>query len=248
MIIESLIALALLGLTAGLILLLTLQRNILRVGLRQLPAFERLKRAIGLAVENGTRIHITLGKAGISASTSAAGLTGLTTLERIARVSSISDRPPLASSGEGSLAILSQDTLRAAYRQINQLELYDPARGRLTGPTPFSYIAGALPIADGENVSAHLAIGNFGPEIALLLEAGKQEEAFTLAATDSLSAQAVLLTSSDETLIGEELFAIPAYLNSGPVYTASLQVQDLLRWIVVVVIIVGSILKLLGFV
>lgn len=248
MMIEAIIALALIAVTAGLILLLTLQRNILRLGLRQLPAFERLRRAIGLAVENGTRIHITLGKAGMATSTSAAGLTGLTTLERIARVSSISDRPPLASSGEGTLTLLSQDTLRAAYRQINQLELYDPGRGRLTGPTSFSYIAGALPITDGENVSAHLAIGNFGPEIALLMEAAEQQEAFTLAATDSLSAQAALFTSSDETLIGEELFAIPAYLNSGPVYTASLQVQDILRWGVIVIIIAGSILKLLGFV
>lgn len=246
--IEAIIALALIAVTAGLILLLTLQRNILRSGLRQLPAFDRLRHAIGLAVENGSRIHITLGKAGIASSPSAAGLAGLTTLERIARVSSISDRPPLASSGEGTLTLLSQDTLRAAYRQINQLELYDPHRGRLTGATSFSYIAGALPIADGENVSAHLAIGNFGPEIALLMEAGEQQEAFTLAATDSLSAQAALFTSSQETLIGEELFAIPAYLNSGAVYIASLQVQDLLRWGVIVVIVAGSILKLLGVV
>lgn len=246
MMVEAIIALALIAITAGLILLLTLQRNILRSGLRQLPAFDRLRQAIGLAVENGTRIHLTLGKAGIASSTSAAGLAGLTTLERIARVSSISDRPPLASSGEGTLTLLSQDTLRAAYRQINQLELYDPHRGRLTGPTSFSYITGALPIADGENVSAHLAIGNFGPEIALLMEAGEQQEAFTLAATDSLNAQAALFTSSQETLIGEELFAIPAYLNSGAVYTASLQVQDILRWGVIVVIVAGSILKLLG--
>jgi hypothetical protein len=248
MMVEAIMALALIAVTAGLILLLTLQRNILRSGLRQLPAFDRLRQAIGLAVENGTRIHITLGKAGIASSTSAAGLAGLTTLERIARVSSISDRPPLASSGEGTLTLLSQDTLRAAYRQMNQLELYDPHRGRLTGPSSFSYIAGALPIADGENVSAHLAIGNFGPEIALLMEAGEQQEAFTLAATDSLSAQAALFTSSQETLIGEELFAIPAYLNSGAVYTASLQVQDILRWGVIVVIVAGSILKLLGVV
>lgn len=246
--IEAIIALALIAVTTGLILLLTLQRNILRTGLRQLPAFERLRQAIGLAVENGTRIHITLGKAGLPASTSAAGLTALTTLERIARVSSISDRPPIASSGEGTLALLSQDTLRAAYRQINQLELYDPSRGRLTGPTPFSYIAGTLPITDGENVSTHLAIGNFGPEIALIMEAADQQEAFTLAATDSLSAQAALYTSSQETLIGEEVFAIPAYLNTGPVYTASLQVQDILRWGVVIVLLVGSVLKLLGVV
>ncbi|MEN4011955.1 MAG: DUF6754 domain-containing protein [Chloroflexota bacterium] len=246
--IDSIIALALILVTAGLIFLFTLQRNVLRSGLRPLPAFDRLRRAIGLAVENGTRIHITLGKAGMVQSISAAGLAGLTTLERIARVSSISDRPPIATSGEGTLAILSQDTLRAAYRQINQIDLYNADRGRLSGATSFSYAAGLLPIANNENVSTHIAIGNFAPEIALLMEAADQESAFTLAATDSLSAQAALYPSTQESLIGEELFAIPAYLNAGAVYTASLQAQDVLRWGVVLILIAGAVLRLMGVV
>ncbi len=246
--IEAIIALALILVSVGLIFLLTVQRSILRSGLRPLPAFDRLRRAIGLAVENGTRIHITLGKAGMTQSISASGLAGLSTLERIARVSSISDRPPLATSGEGTLAILSQDTLRAAYRQINQLELYNADRGRLSGATSFSYAAGLLPVADSENVSTHIAVGNFGAEIALLMEAADMESAFSLAATDSLSAQAALFPSAQETLIGEELFATPAYLNAGAVYTASLQVQDILRWGVVLVLIAGAILTLVGLI
>jgi hypothetical protein len=243
---DSIIAFALVLVTAGLIFFFALPQTSSQRFLRPLPAFTQLRKAIGLAVENGSRIHISIGKATPSQTLSAAGLIGLATLERIAQVSSISDRPPVATSGDGTLTILSQDTLRAAYRMANALDSHDPARGRLTGITPFSYVAGTLPIADSENVSAHILAGNFGPEIALLVEAAERENAFTLASSDSLPAQAALYASAQEPLIGEELFAIPAYLNAGRTHSASLRTQDILRWGVIVVITGGAILKLLG--
>ena len=242
----NIVALALVLISAGLIFLLSTPRLKKYRTFRSLPAFEQLRRAIGLAVENGTRIHVSLGKGSLTQNTSAAGLSGLATLSRIAHISSISDRPPLATSGNGVLAILSQDALQGAYRATNNLELYDPDRGRLTGPTPLSYVAGTLPIAAGEHVSTHILTGNFGPEIALLVEAAEMKSAFTLGASDSLPAQAALYACAQEPLIGEELFAIPAYLNAGPAHSASLMVQDVLRWGLIVVLVLGSFLKLLG--
>jgi hypothetical protein len=48
-------------------------------------------------------------------------------------------------------------------------------------------------------------------------------------------------------LYGEEVFAVPAYLRGGEPYQASLRAQDVLRWVVIAVLIVGSILTFLGF-
>jgi hypothetical protein len=214
--------------------------------LRPLAAFQRLRRAIGLAIEDGKRLHVSLGKASVLDPTNTSALAGLSILERIAQLSTSSDRPPLASSGDGAISIFSQDMLRAAYRSGNTLDQYDPDRGRLAGVTPFSYIAGALPIFRQEGVSAHILVGNFGPEVGLLTQAADQQGSFTLAASDALPAQAVLYASSEETLIGEELYAIPAYLNAGTVYYASLRVQDLLRWAVIIFMLIAVILKIFG--
>ena len=214
--------------------------------LRPIPAFQRLRRAIGLAVEDGKRLHVSLGKSSLLEPTNPSALAGLSTLERIAQLSIISDRPPIATSGDGALSILSQDTLRAAYRTGNALEQYDPDRGRLAGLTPFSYIAGTLPVFRQEQASSHILIGNFGPEVGLLTQAADQQRVFILATSDSLPAQAVLYATSQEVLIGEELFAVPAYLNAGPAHTASLRVQDILRWGSIAVIVIGAILKNLG--
>jgi hypothetical protein len=144
------------------------------------------------------------------------------------------------------LAVLSQDILRATYRSANSPGLYDPTLGRLSGPTPLSYIAGTLPIIHDEDVSANIILGNFGPEVALLADATEQGNHFTLAGSDSLPAQAALYATAGEPLIGEELFASGASLQTNPFHPASLRAQDVLRWLVLLAILAGAILKLLN--
>ncbi len=244
---ESFIGLALVVISAGLMLVFALPR--FRQGrstLRPITALQRLRRAIGLAVEDGTRLHVSIGKSSIFSATNASALVGLSTLERVAQLSLVSDRPPVATSGDGTLSVLSQDTLRAAYRIANVPEQYDPDRGRLAGATPFSYIAGTFPIIRDERVSTNILVGNFGPEVGLLADASDQENAFTLATSDALASQAVLYAVAEETLIGEELFALPAYLQTGVIHQASLRLQDVLRWVVVGLILLAALLAFLG--
>ncbi|MDZ4159912.1 MAG: DUF6754 domain-containing protein, partial [Anaerolineaceae bacterium] len=216
----------------------------LQPGLRFIPAIDRLGKAISLAVEKGERIHISLGKASILDPACASALSGLNALARLAQISLGTDRPMVATSGEGALAILSQDTLRNAHHDASALDQYDPDCGRLSGATRFAYITGALSVIQSERVAVNIMIGNFSPEAALLCDAADNAHAFTLAASDSLEAQSVLYAVAEAPLIGEELFALPAYLKAGAVYQSSLLAQDGLRWVLVVVMVVGSLIKL----
>jgi hypothetical protein len=217
------------------------------VNLREIPAFVKLRRVIGLAVEEGSRIHLTIGRGTITGSESAAAFVSLSMLERMARSTSASDAPPVATAGESSLAILAQDTLRSTYRRVGASEQYDPTEGRLIGLTPFSYAAGTTPIIISEQISTNILIGNFGPEVALITDAGDQSESLTLAGTDNLPAQAILYATANEPLIGEELYASGAYINAGPIHAASLRAQDIIRWFVVALILGGILFKLVGF-
>lgn len=214
--------------------------------LREVPAFRRLRRAMGLAVEDGSRLHISLGNASLTSPESASALVGFSVLKRVAQLSSMSDRPPVVTSGDGALSILSQDSLAEAYRQANALDQYDPSRGFLAGVTPFSYAASAMSVIHDATVSGNILIGNFGPEVALLAGAADQENAYVLAASDGLQAQAVLYAAAEDPLVGEELFASGAYLQAGGMHTASLHAQDVLRLIMVVAMAIGAALKMAG--
>jgi hypothetical protein len=212
---------------------------------REIPAFARLRKAIGLAVEEGSRMHISLGRGGLTTPQSAAELAGLEMLRRIAELTSASDRPPIATSGDSAVTILSQDALLAS-EQAALSTGYDATAARLTGLTPFSYAAGTLPVMQDENVSANVLMGNFGVEVALLTDTAERENTSTLAGSDSLSAQAILYASAQDPLIGEELYAAGAYIKARPFHSASLTVQDILRWLIVIGILVGALLKLAG--
>lgn len=245
--IQSILATLILVICLALMLYFGLSRRerLLRP-IRPLPAAQQLAKALAHSVESGQRLHLSLGRASLTSGNFASTLVGLTTLEHTARQAMVSDRPPIATSGDGALAVLSQDALRAAYRSGGVLDQYDLTRARLAGVTPMAYMAGAIPAASDENVSAHALVGNLGPEVGLLLQAADCRSAFTLAASDDLPAQAVMLAAAQETLIGEEVYALPAYLNCGPMHLASVHVQDVLRWVVIAIILAGAVLKLAG--
>jgi hypothetical protein len=214
---------------------------------RDIPAFTRLRQAVGLVVEDGSRLHVSLGRGSLPTPQSASALAGLALLRRLADLTSAGDQPPIATSGDAPTAILSQDTLQAASKFTDR-PASDLVAGRLAGLTPFSYAAGAIPAIRDEKVSANVLMGNFGPEVGLLTDAVERENSFVLAGSDNLTAQAVIYASAQEPLVGEEIFAAGAYVDSGPLHSASLTVQDVLRWSVVVAILIGSLLTLAGII
>lgn len=213
---------------------------------RKIPAISRLKRSVGLSVEDGSRVHVTLGSADLTQAANTSTLVGLSALHGIGQLSANSDQPPICTSGNGGFALLSKDVLRAVSVETNTREFYDPDLSYLSGATPFTYALGALDGIDDSGVKTNVLIGNFGAEAGWLsTQAGKHAQ-FTLAASDSIVAQAVFLATSRDVLIGEELYALPAYLQFRPAHIASLRVQDILRLLVGGALLLGALLKGLG--
>ncbi len=243
----SLIGLAFIIFFVGLMLAyLFLHKDQTTRSLREIPAFARLRRSIGLAVETGMRLHIALGNGGIQGLRGAPGMVGLSVIQRISRSAAISDRPPTATSGEAALSILSQDALRSGYREANAEYQFEQTSGQLSGLTPYSFAAGVLPTIYDEHVSVNLMLGSFDAEVALISEAAERTDSLTIGGSENLNAQAILFASAQEMLVGEEMFAAGAYLQTGKMHIASLFAQDVLRWVIFAMILIGAGMKLAG--
>jgi hypothetical protein len=213
---------------------------------RRLPSLDALGTAIERAVEAGERVHVSLGTGSTIGSDSAPALSGLAVLSRIAAATTMSDRPAVATTGDGAMTLLAQDTMRTAFARMGAADRYQPSSGRLLGPSPFSYVAGLPVLLSGEDVSAQVLLGSFGMEGALAAEFGERRGAFVLAGTDDVQSQALLYATAEHPLIGEEVFAAGAYLNVGALHRASLRTQDALRILVIGAILVGTLLRTLG--
>ena len=73
------LALSLLVLSAILLLGLTIWRRRARASLRLIEAYERLNRSVGLAVENGTRLHFSLGRGNLLTARGGSALAAIVT-------------------------------------------------------------------------------------------------------------------------------------------------------------------------
>ena len=225
---------------------ITLWKRKSPASLREIPALTSLYRTLGLSIEDGTRLHISLGTGSLLDARGGSALAGLAMLRHLAERTSVSVEPSIASAGDPTLGLLTQDTLQAGYQAAGVEELYVPTTGRVTGLSPFGYAAGAMNISQNENVSANIIIGHFGPEAALLAEASDRDNVVVIGASDELTGQAVLFANTQDALIGEELFSAGAYLGAGASHVASLTVQDILRWLVILALLGGAVAKLLG--
>ena len=215
---------------------------------RRLPGFEALGEAIERAVEAGERVHVSLGTGSLTNASAAPALAGLSLLSHVAARTSMSDRPAVVTAGDGSLVILAQDTMRAAYGRVASRERYQHTAARMLGPTPFSYVATLPTLLASENVSAHILVGSFGSEGALAADFGRQANTFVLAGSDDVPAQALLYATAEHPLVGEEVFAGGAYLQSGPLHTASLRAQDAIRLVLILAILAATALRTLGLI
>lgn len=240
------IPLALLLLAAFLLGLITLLKRRNPGALRQIPAFAALARSVGLSIEDGKRLHISLGDGGLFDGRGGSALAGLALLRNIAERTSVSDMPSVATAGDATLGLLTQDTLQAGYQAAGVEDAYVHTMGRIAGLTPFSYAAGTMSIPQNENVSTNILLGHFGPEAGLLAEASERAGTSLVGATEDLAGQSVLFVETQEPLIGEELFAAGAYLNAEPAHIASLTVQDLFRWLIILALLGGSAAKFMG--
>jgi hypothetical protein len=109
----------------------------------------------------------------------------------------------------------------------------------------FGFAAGAMNIPQNEDVSVNIMMGHFGPEVALLADATERENVTIVGASDNLAGQAVLFANTQDALIGEELFSAGAYLGAGASHVASLTVQDVLRWLIILTLLGGAAAKFL---
>ncbi|MBI9049443.1 MAG: hypothetical protein JEZ00_08485 [Anaerolineaceae bacterium] len=211
---------------------------------RPITAMTKMKKALATAVEAGKRIHISMGNAPLTEKNSAASYVALNTMKKSVRMATLGDRPLIATSGDGPLSLLTRNGLESAYRERNASDLYEISQGRLTGLTRFSYLAGTISVISNEKVYANLLLGDLGPETLLMSQAVRRSNGQLLPASSSIPAQAVFYAESEDTLIGEDVFAVAGYLQEDRNQHAGLWVQDILRWVLIGVMLVGGIMKI----
>ncbi len=217
-----------------------------QVHVRRIQALDNLPYVVGGAVETGKRIHVSLGTGALTDSTTATTLAGLAALDHVGKQACSAGAPPLVTAADPLVMAAAQDSLRQACAHSDLLHEFDSAQVEMVAPQPTIYALGASTHMRPEETAVNVMIGSFGPEALLLAHPAAQSGITQIAGTDDPQAMAMLFAVSDAPLIGEEVYAVPAYLSRKPALLASLQAQDAVRFGVVALILVAALLRTLG--
>ncbi|MFQ5611714.1 MAG: DUF6754 domain-containing protein [Anaerolineae bacterium] len=218
--------------------------------LRRLGAFQVLREMMARAVEAGRTLHLSLGSGGIATETTADSLAGLWVLDYFSEQAAAAGVPPLVSMADPTLMLLAQDTLRRAHGDDLVGARRSSEQVRWIAPEPAAYAAGVMGILNIEGVQANAMVGKFGDEYLLMGETGARfgADITQVGAASDPSVLPFVYVSTDEMLLGEEMYAAGAYLSQKPAHVGSLLAQDTLRWIVALFILGAILLRSFGLI
>ncbi len=207
--------------------------------IRPLPACNSLSNQVGEAIESGQQLQVSLGQASLVGAANPTSIAATHILDYLAKDGCASGTPPMTTVGDGTLLPIAQDSLRQAHKAAGRLNEYKPTMTQFLAADSdaYAYAGGIAAILQRGKTSSNLLVGRFGPELAIPAEIAARKNMVQVIGTDDPSALAVATAVTDNVLIGEELFAAGAYLENKPSQAAGLQVQDLLRWLIILTIL-----------
>lgn len=209
--------------------------------LRRIQAFEMLKGLPGRAIEAGREVHLSLGVGSVVNETTSDSLAGLSVLNYLAEQAAATGVSPTISMADPTVMLFAQNALRAAHADdIDQAE--EAYRNvRWIAPQPAAYAAGVMSLLNIDRVEANIMVGNFGDEYLLMGETATQKDIAHIGGASNPNTLPFIYASAQETLLGEEIYAAGAYLQKRPGHVGSLLAQDLMRWLITLLILGGII-------
>ncbi len=212
--------------------------------IRRINGLESMDEAVGRATEKGKPILFVPGIGDLDDIQTIAGLTILSQLAFKAATYNADLIVPVCKSMVLSTA---REIIKEAYLKAGRPDAFREDCVFYLTDDQFGYVAGIDGIMLREQPAANFFLGTFYAEALILAETGFGTGAMQTAGTAQPHQLPFFVVSCDYTLIGEELFAASAYLSKEPNQLGSLKGQDFGKFVIVLLILIGSVMEMTGF-
>ena len=209
--------------------------------LRRLAGIDAIDEAVGRAVEMGRPMMFTTGLSLIGPVLYAC----LGIVNHVAHKAATYASKLFLAQVDPTVMAVTQEVMHQAYRSAGREDAYNPEDIRFLSGNQFAFASGYMGMVHREKAAACFLFGDFAAESLILAEAGQQVGAIQVAGTVSTTQVPFFVTACDYTIIGEELFAVSAYLTREPLLLGSLRGQDVAKLAIFLVIIIGVVLATL---
>ncbi len=207
--------------------------------IRKIPGLDAVEEAVGRATEMGKPVLFV---PGIEELDSIQTVAAVSILGRIARITAQYDTPLIVPVNYPLILAAGQEVVENAYIEMGKKDAYNKDIVRYVAGEQFALAAAINGIMIRERPAANILMGAFYAESLLLTETGNIAGSIQIAGTAEPEQLPFFICSCDYTLMGEELYAASSYLSHEPLLLGGLKGQDLIKIILVIAILVGTIL------
>jgi hypothetical protein len=215
--------------------------------MRALAGLDAIPEAIGRATEMGRPVHFSPGDHAAYLSQAESGpqtIAALSVLGYTARLAARNDVPILVTYGTSEIYPLIYEILSTAYIAEGKPMAFKPEN--IFFAPGYSYGIRCMGIIEREKPAAAIMLGIYYYDGLLINAAGNAAGAFQIAGSAFVTELPFFMTLSDYVLIGEEVYAAGAYVDKDVAVLGCLHGQDIVKYIVCLVAVVGSILATAG--
>jgi len=216
--------------------------------LRELSAVVGLEASLGEGAPVGAKLHLGTGRAGLADSHAVETLVGIQAFGHLIKQAAAVGVPVIATAGDITTLPALENTALSGFEDTGNAALLRVDTTRFVAQDPVAYAAGVMRILNSEEVTTNVMLGSFGDEYLLMGETAAQRGIDQVVGSANPFVLPFAYATSKALLIGEEMFALAAYLQRRPTQLAGVVAQDWLRLIAVVATVLLALAASLGFV
>jgi hypothetical protein len=212
--------------------------------IRRIAGIDAMEEAVGRATEMGRPVFYV---PGIEEVQDIQTVAGLLILGHIAELCARYDAKLRVACCIPLTMVLAEEIVGEGFLRAGRPEAHRPEDVQFLSSEQFAFTAAAVGIILREKPATNIYLGRFYGESLVLAEAGYVNQAIQIGGTAELTQLPFFIAACDYTLIGEELFAVSAYLSREPGQLATLKSVDTFKVVILAILIVGTILATGGW-
>ena len=136
---------------------------------------------------------------------------------------------------------ISEEVVREGFVRAGHPEAHKPRNIMFISSEQFAFTAGTNGIIIRDKPATNIYLGRFFAESLMLAETGYINRSIQIAGTAEITQLPFFIAACDYTIIGEELFAVSAYLSREPRLLSSLKATDYFKALLILFILFGTV-------
>ncbi|MCC7541271.1 MAG: hypothetical protein IT379_33950 [Deltaproteobacteria bacterium] len=212
-----------------------------RLFIRRIPGVDAIEEAVGRSTEMGRPI---LYVPGIDEIQNIQTIASLLILGRVSEIVARYDTEIRVPCCIPLVAAVGEEMVKQGFYNAGRPDSHKPQNIQWISSEQFAFCAGTNGIMLREKPATNIFLGRFFAESLILAETGYVNRAIQIAGTGEITQLPFFIAACDYTLIGEELFAVSAYMTHEPRLIGTLKAADYVKLVVGVVLLVMTLLLL----